>query len=389
MKFQSLSLVVVFAALILSLASSQNQPTAAQGSSITNARIIEMSKLGLDDDIIIAKIKNGSCEFQLEDADLVGLKKAGVSPKVIAAMLDSSVLTSPRVTVDKNEVPIHTMGQSKVGGRLGHDVTLGFKSVKEKAYLDGPHSTIVAGSSPVIEIDLPKGDTIDNYILVQMDEKSDRRELEVEARGGLVGAKNGIRAEAIRKTHVTPLGGNKFQLGTDLLKKGEYIIYVVGSPDSIKGIYGKGYDFTVRDVEKVERTSITKETAAQTATAQAATGATRNHPTLAIRDPEPLADASAGMAEESLIGVSFTGNPTVKHDGLEVSGVQSKGPADNIDIKTGDVIIAIDGHYLYSIDDLRAVLRGHEQVGRLAIRYRRDRLTYNNYLVLKDAAPQK
>jgi hypothetical protein len=156
-----------------------------------------MSKLGLDDDIIIAKIKNGSCEFQLEDTDLVGLKKAGVSSKVIAAMLDSSVLTSPRVTVDKTEVPIHTMGQSKVGGRLGHDVTLGLKSVKEKAYLDGPHSTIVSGSNPQIEIDLPKGDTIDNYILVQMDEKSDRRELKVEARGGLVAAKNGISRDSL------------------------------------------------------------------------------------------------------------------------------------------------------------------------------------------------
>jgi len=240
-----LPLVVVFAALTVSLASSQNQSTAGSGSGITNARIIEMSKLGLDDDIIIAKIKSESCEFQMGDTDLVDLKKAGVSPKVIAAMLDSSVLTSPRVTINKDEVPIHTMGQSKVGGRLGHDLTLKMKSVKEKAYLDGPHSTIVASSSPVIEIDLPKGDTIDNYVLVQMDGKSDRRELEVESRGGIVGGKNGIRAEAIQKTHVTPLGGNKFQLGTETLKKGEYIIYVVGSPDSVKGIYGKGYDFTV------------------------------------------------------------------------------------------------------------------------------------------------
>jgi len=245
-KLQRLCLVVVFAALSMAPAFSQNQPTAGQETGITNARIIEMAKLGLDDDIIIAKIKNGSCEFQLADTDLVDLKKAGVSPKVIAAMLDSSVLISPRVTVDKNEVPMHIMGQAKVGGRIGHDLTLKIKSVKEKAYLDGPHSTIVASSTPVIEMELPKGDTIDNYILVQMDGKSDRRELEVESSGGIVGGKNGIRAEAIQKTHVTPLGGNKFQLGTDSLKKGEYIIYVVGSPDSIRGIYGKGYDFTVQ-----------------------------------------------------------------------------------------------------------------------------------------------
>jgi hypothetical protein len=47
-----------------------------------------MSKMGLDDDIVIARIKHGSCRFQLGDTDLLDLKKAGVSPKVIAAMLD-------------------------------------------------------------------------------------------------------------------------------------------------------------------------------------------------------------------------------------------------------------------------------------------------------------
>lgn len=58
------------------------------GTVITNARVIELSKLGLDDDIVIAKIRSGVCQFQLDDSDLVYLKKAGVSPKVIAAMLE-------------------------------------------------------------------------------------------------------------------------------------------------------------------------------------------------------------------------------------------------------------------------------------------------------------
>ena len=237
------------------------------------------------------------------------------------------------------------------------------------------------------DFDLPKGDTIDNYILVQMDGKGDRRELEVEARGGLVGAKNGIRAEAIHKTHVAPLGGNRFQLGTDTLKKGEYIIYVVGSPDSIRGIYGKGYDFTVSDVEDMRHPpSIAKE-----APAQPVTGAAPDHSISAMRDPELVPNSSSVGAEESLIGVSFTGNPTVKHNGLEISGVQPKGPADSIDLKPGDVIIALDEHYLYTIDDLRAILRGHEQGRRLAIRYRRDRLTYESFLALavRDATPGK
>jgi hypothetical protein len=234
------------------VASSQPAPVSttprpgASDADITNTRVVEMTKLGLDDDIIIAKIKNGKCQFQLGDTDLVDLKKAGVSSKVVASMLDAGALTAPLVTVDKLEVSLHTLGQAKVGGRLGHDLTVGIKSVKEKAYLDGPHSSVTISGTPIIEIDLPKGDTIDNYILVELDGKGDRRELEVEARGGIVGGKNGVRAEAIHKTSITPLGGNKFQMQTDSLKRGEYMIYIIGSPDRVKEIYGKGYDFTVR-----------------------------------------------------------------------------------------------------------------------------------------------
>ena len=61
-----------------------------QESDLTNTRIIEMSKLGLDDDIIIARIKHATCHFKLGDSDLVDLKKAGVTSKVIAAMLDAA-----------------------------------------------------------------------------------------------------------------------------------------------------------------------------------------------------------------------------------------------------------------------------------------------------------
>jgi len=64
------------------------QPAAP--SKITNARVVEMAKMGLDDDIIIARIKHSACEFQLADTDLLDLKKSGVSSKVVAAMLEDA-----------------------------------------------------------------------------------------------------------------------------------------------------------------------------------------------------------------------------------------------------------------------------------------------------------
>jgi hypothetical protein len=232
-------------AVLLSAFSAHAQTANDSTSSMSNTRVIEMAKIGLDDDIIIARIRNTKCQFQLADADLMKLKSSGVSSKVVAAMLDAGALTEPKVLIGGTEVPIHTLGQAKVGGRLGHELTVGVKSVKEKAYLDGPHATVMTGDFPGIEIDLPRGDTIDNYILVRMDGKGDRREIEVESRGGIVGGKNGIRAEVIQKTTVKDLGENKYRLQTESLKPGEYLVYVVGSPDRVKEIYGKGYDFTV------------------------------------------------------------------------------------------------------------------------------------------------
>lgn len=62
---------------------------AAPSPKITNARVVEMAKMGLDDDVIIARIKHSACDFQLSDSDLMELKKSGVSSKVVAVMLET------------------------------------------------------------------------------------------------------------------------------------------------------------------------------------------------------------------------------------------------------------------------------------------------------------
>ncbi|HLW86525.1 MAG TPA: PEGA domain-containing protein [Candidatus Sulfotelmatobacter sp.] len=104
------------------------------------------------------------------------------------------------------------------------------------------------------------------------------------------------------------------------------------------------------------------------------------------RDPASPADSSAGPPE-AVIGVWFTGNPTVRHDGVEISGVQPKGPADNIGIKPGDVILAIDGHYLFTIEEVRAELLRHEPGARVTIRYRHYQLISESYLTLGARGP--
>jgi len=242
-KSATIALIALGIWLICSTSSPALTP---QEGDIDNARVIEMCKLGLDDEIVIAKIKTGHTKFALADTDLVALKQAGVSGKVIAAMLEASVLKEPHVKVDGNPAELHTLGQAKVGGRLGSSLSFGIKSVKSKAYLQGQHAAIIVSKSPNIEMELPPGDSVDNYILVVMDGKGDRRELEVGAAGGAVGAKQGIRAESVIKTSSDALGGRKFKISaSEPLKSGEYILYIVGSADFQKGVFGKGYDFTV------------------------------------------------------------------------------------------------------------------------------------------------
>ncbi len=216
-------------------------------SDVDNARIIEMTHKGLGDDVIIARIKASAPKFSLSDDDLANLKKAGISDPVVAAMIQSTQLTIAKVTIDGNPVEVRTIGEQKVGGRLGHIATAGIKSVKNKAYLQGQHASLIASRKPVIEVQLPANENIDNYIVVEMDDKGDRREIEMGSAGGTVGEKVGIRADRIMRISATPQGGRRYRItAVKELKKGEYILYSVGSADFPHGIYGHGYDFTVQ-----------------------------------------------------------------------------------------------------------------------------------------------
>ncbi|MGO8932396.1 MAG: hypothetical protein ACLPLZ_13295 [Terracidiphilus sp.] len=216
-------------------------------SDVDNARVIEMTHKGLGNDVIIARIKASATRFDLSDDDLANLKRQGVSDAVVAAMIQSTQLTVAKVTIDGNPVEVRTIGEQKVGGRLGHDLTAGIMSVKNKAYLQGQHASVIASRNAVIQIELPANDNIDNYIIVEMDDKGDRREIEMGSVGGTVGEKVGIRADRIVRVSTTPIGGRRFKVTpVKELKKGEYILYSVGSADFPHGVYGQGFDFTVQ-----------------------------------------------------------------------------------------------------------------------------------------------
>jgi S1-C subfamily serine protease len=86
--------------------------------------------------------------------------------------------------------------------------------------------------------------------------------------------------------------------------------------------------------------------------------------------------------EESTIGAWFAGIQTERHDGVEIANVQRGGPSDLIGLKAGDVITAINDHYVFTIDQLHQELRSHHPGERLQLRFRRNSRINETFVTL-------
>jgi putative serine protease PepD len=61
----------------------------------------------------------------------------------------------------------------------------------------------------------------------------------------------------------------------------------------------------------------------------------------------------------------------VRHDGVTLSRVVPDGPADRAGIKAGDVILALNDHYLFTIEELNRETRHYKPGTQVTVRYRR------------------
>lgn len=82
-----LSIILFFSAVIF-----------AQTELLTNKEIIEMTKAGLGQKVILDKIKSTSCEFDSSSKALVELKKAGVEDEIISEIIEKAKKQRERIT---------------------------------------------------------------------------------------------------------------------------------------------------------------------------------------------------------------------------------------------------------------------------------------------------
>lgn len=193
---------------------------------------------------------------------------------------------------------------------------------------------------------------------------------------------------------ITPVGDSAYELSLSSdLKSGEYLV--------LSGMVANGYngfDFTVNpeissEVPRMQPASSSQNARPAGEISSGVSRAPQNSTpatvvargtgvTATVQDRGTYANSTTSVPEQTLIGVSFMGKTTVSHDGVEISGVQPRGPADDIDMRPGDFILAIDDHYLFTIDELRAELLRHEPGTKVKIRYRRNQLIYESDLTL-------
>jgi hypothetical protein len=252
----------------------------------------------------------------------------------------------------------------RTGSLFANDITFGIKARKENIQLLGATAQTVVSAEPVFYFvpakqELEVGVNAGDLLLIRLEEKPNRRQFEIGASGVW------RQSSGITLTHQIRLLRDEVEpdvykvMPATELTKGEYALFLARG----EGMAPYVYDFSVQPSRSV------------------ATSEKIQTPTLAAsRDKEPL-DSKAGSAPNSVankvtldrptIGVSAEGNVNVRHDGITLTAVSLGGAADQVGIKVGDAILAVNGHYIFTIAELQAEISHLTPGTKVIVRYRR------------------
>jgi hypothetical protein len=258
------------------------------GKRITNKDVIDMTGLGLSDEVIIAKIRSagagGTLQFDTSVDGLKELKLAKVSDDVIKVMINPTPAAAPVVvaatpiTNDPNlpppEVGVYwknanaferiegqAISQAKVGGKAGSMFTYGMRNEHWDAYLNGPQSkNIIQDRLPVFYIYVPDGASASDFVLISLEKKGDRREFQIGSFGGITGGKSGVKRDKEVTFTAEHAGIRTYKIKLDAaMKPGEYAFFMgTGQSSTMAGgqtggarsggaAAGRVYDFRIPD----------------------------------------------------------------------------------------------------------------------------------------------
>jgi hypothetical protein len=276
-------LAIIFSALLLATLPVRSQtaetPQADAGpmttkppaaKTLTNASIVRMASANLSDDLIIQAIGAQPGQYTTDADALVELKSAGVSERVIAAMLNKGRkrLTAggeavddpppPPVTVPEvNEIGVYYKDRkgawqmletevvhTKTGGWLKSTATHGIIKMDTNGHLKGRESKLTLQAPIDILIYAPEGAAASEYDFLRFRINSDNREFRT-VTGGVFHSSSGAERDEV-PFHATRVGTRLYQFTIDQsVRGGEFGILPPGTGNATNG--GKIYTFAITE----------------------------------------------------------------------------------------------------------------------------------------------
>ena len=258
------------------------EATAVNPAALSNKDILDMSKIGLPTEVLVAKIKSSQCNFDTSPASLQALKSAGVNDTVILAMVEapvgqpkpSAVAEQPDVANASNPpFPTGTPADQKdaaaklepgayywtgnewaalqpitmSGGGPKHmakafvpgltpQVVWTFRDSQAPVQIQGQSPLFCVKFSPVMA-GTPYAPSARDIVVVRFDRKKDHRELQTTNGGNMFTFKSGLSRDRMPDVVVSTLDVNTYLVSPKSpLQVGEYLLST-----SSMGTYG--YDF--------------------------------------------------------------------------------------------------------------------------------------------------
>lgn len=225
---------------------------------LNNRSILEMIELGFTDEVIIAKIKSSSCNFDTDINSLKSLKESGVSSDVIVAILEKQ---SPQTKGSRNGI------YAEYNDSVIKIYPSSFSATKTRAFgLTSSMRSVMSGESSknVLSSDFPVfyfyfsnsnksllGSSPNEYALVRLTSEKGKRSVKTGDFNAFYGSDIGIDEKSICNTLVEPIDEYTFQVKPETpLMPGEYCFFYKGTIP--QGGYNtlSAFDFSIPDLYK-------------------------------------------------------------------------------------------------------------------------------------------
>jgi hypothetical protein len=228
---------------------------------MNNESVLKMAKAGLGDELIIETINTQPGQYVTDADSLVTLKGAGVSDRVITAMINKSrrqltnVPEKPVELSDVNEIGVYYKDHTgkwiaiepeivhiKSGGWLKSTATHGIIREDRNGHLNGRESKLALQCPIELLIYVPEGVSANEYDFLRFRINSDNREFRV-LTGGVFHSTGGADRDEVKFTPLkTAPHTYQFTVNKDT-GGGEYGVLPPGTGNVTNG--GKIYTFAI------------------------------------------------------------------------------------------------------------------------------------------------